>query len=192
MYGYYNRFFMAMEFPVRWERRKQQALYKILAKFHKMANYQPLDGVQLDIDITGEFSGKNIFSAKGTTGSDGQYRFTIKHDTEGYYIVKAVAKKGNDDIGQDYTVFNIALQNKEFKDPSIRRDILAGLAEVSGGKYFDLPAKNIGDKLSIENPAIVKLVGKRHISLWDNGYIFRILLAIVSSEWWIRKRGGLS
>lgn len=155
-------------------------------------NYQPLDAVQLDIDITGEFSGKNIFSAKGTTGSDGQYRFTIKHDTEGYYIVKAVAKKGNDDIGQDYTVFNIALQNKEFKDPSIRRDILAGLAEVSGGKYFDLPAKNIGDKLSIENPAIVKLVGKRHISLWDNGYIFIILLAIVSSEWWIRKRGGLS
>ena len=39
---------------------------------------------------------------------------TIK---EGYYFVKATARKENDEIGQDYTVFNIALKNKEFKDP---------------------------------------------------------------------------
>ena len=155
-------------------------------------NYQPLDGVQLDIDITNEFSGKSIFSTKGITGSDGQYRFAVKHDIEGYYIVKVAAKKENDEIGQDYAVFNIALENKEFKDPSIRRDILAKLAEISGGKYFDLPTKNIGEKFSIENPSIVKLVGKRQISLWDNGYIFMMILAIVSVEWWIRKRGGLS
>lgn len=155
-------------------------------------NYQPLSGVQLGIDIANEFSGKSIFSANGVTGSDGQYRFTIKHDGEGYYIVKVLAKKENDEIGQDYAVFNIALENKEFKDPSIRRDILAKLAEVSGGKHFDLPATNIREKFSIENPPIVKLVGKRQISLWDNGYIFMMILTIVSLEWWIRKRWGLS
>ncbi|MCF6156396.1 MAG: hypothetical protein E3K36_14405 [Candidatus Brocadia sp.] len=155
-------------------------------------NYQPLSGVQLGIDIANEFSGKSIFSANGVTGSDGQYRFTIKHDGEGYYIVKVLAKKENEEIGQDYAVFNIALENKEFKDPSIKRDILAKLAEVSGGKYFDLPATSIREKFSIENPPIVKLVGKRQISLWDNGYIFMMILTIVSLEWWIRKRGGLS
>lgn len=155
-------------------------------------NYQPLGGVQLDIDVTNEFSGKSIVSSTGVTGSDGQYRFTVKQDREGYYIIKVAAKKENDEIGQDYAVFNIALGNNEFKDPSIRRDILAKLAEVSEGKYFDLPAKNIGEKFSIENPTMVKLVGKRHISLWDNGYIFMMILAIFSAEWWIRKRGGLS
>ncbi|GAN32207.1 MAG: hypothetical protein DYG83_12275 [Candidatus Brocadia sp. AMX2] len=155
-------------------------------------NYQPLSGVQLGIDIANEFSGKSIFSATGVTGSDGQYRFTVKHDGEGYYIVKVLAKKENDEIGQDYAVFCIALENKEFKDPSIRRDILAKLAEVSGGKHFDLPATNIREKFSIENPPIVKLVGKRQISLWDNGYVFMMILTIVSLEWWIRKRRGLS
>ncbi|MEP9411150.1 MAG: hypothetical protein HRF42_07045 [Candidatus Brocadia sp.] len=156
------------------------------------ANYQPMSGVQLGIDVTTEFSGKSIFTATGVTGDDGQYRFTLKHNAEGYYIVKVVAKKKTDEIGQDYAVFNIALENKEFKDPSIRRDILAKLAEVSGGKHFDLPATNIREKISIENPPIVKLAGKRQISLWDNGYIFVAILAIVSIEWWIRKRGGLS
>ncbi len=155
-------------------------------------NYQPMEGVQLDIDVTNEFSGKSIFFAKETTDSNGQYKFTIKNNIEGYYIVKASAKKDNDEIGQDYTVFNIALENKEFKDTSIRRDILAKLSEVSGGNYFDLPTKNIEDKVSIENPSIVKLVGKRQISLWDNGYVFMMILAIVSIEWWIRKRSGLS
>lgn len=155
-------------------------------------NYQPLDGVQLDIDITNEFSGKSIFAAKGVTGADGQYRFTIRHDTEGYYIIKVTGKRENDEIGQDHTVFAIALKNKEFQDTSIRRDILAKIAEISGGKYFELPVKNIGEKISIENPAIVKLVGKRQISLWDNGYLFMAILAIVSAEWWLRKRGGLS
>jgi len=101
-------------------------------------------------------------------------------------------KRENDEIGQDHTVFAIALKNKEFQDTSIRRDILAKIAEISGGKYFELPVKNIGEKISIENPAIVKLVGKRQISLWDNGYIFMAILAIVSAEWWLRKRGGLS
>ena len=32
-------------------------------------------------------------------------------------LLKATARKENDEIGQDYTVFNIALKNKEFKDP---------------------------------------------------------------------------
>ncbi|HHT9114291.1 MAG: hypothetical protein HZA47_06295 [Planctomycetes bacterium] len=155
-------------------------------------NYQPMEGVQLGIDVTNEFSGKSIFVTQATTDSNGQYKFTIKNNREGYYIVKALAKKDNDEIGQDYTVFNIAIENKEFKDTSIRRDILAKLSEVSGGKYFDLPTKNIEEKVSIENPSIVKLVGKRQISLWDNGYVFMMILAIVSIEWWIRKRSGLS
>ncbi len=155
-------------------------------------NYQPLEGVQLDINITNEFSGKSIYSAKGVTGSDGQYRFVVRQNTEGYYIIKVAGKKENDEIGQDYAIFTVALKNKEFKDTSIRRDILARMAEISGGKYFELPAKNMGEKFSIENPVIVKLVGKRQISLWDNGYILMLILAVVSAEWWIRKRSGLS
>ena len=155
-------------------------------------NYQPFEGVQLDIDVINEFSGKSTFSTNGITDSDGQYRFTVKHDKEGYYFVKATARKENDEIGQDYTVFNFALKNKEFKDPSIRREVLAKLSEISGGKYFDLPTKNIEEKLSIENPSVIKLVGRRQISLWDNGYIFMIILTIFSLEWWIRKRSGLS
>ena len=155
-------------------------------------NYQPFEGVQLDIDVINEFSGKSTFSTNGITDSDGQYRFTVKLDKEGYYFVKATARKENDEIGQDYTVFNIALKNKEFKDPSIRREVLAKLSEISGGKYFELPTKNIQERLSIENPSVTKLVGKRQISLWDNGYIFMIILTIFSLEWWIRKRSGLS
>ena len=155
-------------------------------------NYQPLEGVQLDIDVINEFSGKSTFSTNGVTDGSGQYRFNVKYDTEGYYIARATAKKENDEIGQEYTVFNIALEDKEFKDPSIRRDILIKLAECSDGKYFDLPTKNIQDKLSIENPSVVKLVGKRQISLWDNGYVFMMILTIFSLEWWIRKRIGLS
>jgi len=107
-------------------------------------------------------------------------------------MVKVSGKKGSDEVGQDYAVFTIALKNEEFKDTSIRGDILARMAAVSGGKHFELPAKNIGEKLSIENPTIVKLVGKRQISLWDNGYIFVAILTVVSVEWWMRKRGGLS
>jgi hypothetical protein len=155
-------------------------------------NYQPLEGVQLMVDVTNEFSGKSIFSASGVTENNGQYKFNIKHSEEGYYVVRVVAKKENDEIGQNYTVFNIALENNEFKDPSIRRDVLAGMAEVSGGRYFELPVKNIKEKLSIENPLMTKLVGKRQISLWDNWYVFSVILAIFSIEWWFRKRGGLS
>ncbi|MEK7297224.1 MAG: glutamine amidotransferase, partial [Planctomycetota bacterium] len=155
-------------------------------------NYQPLEGVQLDMDVTNEFSGERILSTKGVTDAGGQYRLAIKHDKEGYYIVKVTAKKENEEIGQDYAVFSIAAENKEFKDPTIRRDLLAKMSGVSGGRYFDLPVKDVEDKISLENPAVTKLVGNRRITLWDNSYIFIILLATASAEWWIRKRSGLS
>ena len=155
-------------------------------------NYQPLEGVQISVDVANEFSGESVFTASGVTGSDGQYVATMKHGVEGYYIVKADAKKEHEEIGRDYAIFAVAVENKEFKDPSIRRDILVRLAESSSGKYFDLPVKNVGDKISLENPSIVKLAGKRQISLWDNGYFFLAALAAVSLEWWIRKRSGLS
>lgn len=156
------------------------------------SNYQPLKDVHVEIDVTNEFSGKSVFATHGTTGNNGQYISHLKHDKEGYFVVKAMAKKETNEIGRDHTVFRIASENREFKDLSIRRDLLGALATASEGRHFDLPTKNIKGTLSLENPPVVKLVGKRQISLWDNGYIFIIIVFIVSTEWWIRKRSGLS
>jgi len=155
-------------------------------------NYQPMKDIQLDINVTNEFSGKGIFFINGETDSDGQYTFSFKHGKEGSYIINTMAKNNSGEIGQDSTVFSIVQENEEFKDPAINRTLLMKLAEVSGGKYFDLPQNDIGDKLSIDNPPITKLAGKRQISLWDNGYVFLLVISIVSLEWWIRKRKGLS
>ncbi|MEK6560012.1 MAG: glutamine amidotransferase, partial [Planctomycetota bacterium] len=41
-------------------------------------NYQPFEGVQLDIDVINEFSGKSTFSTNGITDSFGRYIFTVK------------------------------------------------------------------------------------------------------------------
>ncbi|MBI5308547.1 MAG: hypothetical protein HZB37_09520 [Planctomycetes bacterium] len=46
---------------------------------------------------------------------------------------------------------------------------------------FDLPVKNIEEKVSLENPAVTKLVGNRRVTLWDNGYIFTLLPATTSA-----------
>jgi uncharacterized membrane protein len=155
-------------------------------------NYQPLESVELNLDVINEATKKSVFSATGITGNDGQYRFTLTQDTEGYYIIQATAKKENEAIGQNYAIFNISSENEEFKDTSIGKDILARLAESSGGKVIELPAKNPEENISIENPPVIKLAGKRQIPLWDNGYVFMAMLVTVSVEWWIRKRNGLS
>ncbi|MCF6150228.1 MAG: hypothetical protein E3K37_16430 [Candidatus Kuenenia sp.] len=164
-----------------------QVSVKVLGK-----NYQPWEGVQLDIDVSNEFTGKSILVNRGITDSDGQYKFNFKHEEEGFYIIKTIAKNDSGEIGQDHTVFSIMKTDKEFKDTSIQRDLLMKIAEVSGGKYFNLPQKDIKGKFSIDNPPITKLVGKKQISLWDNWYVFIFIVSIISFEWWIRKRGGLS
>ncbi|MBM4053848.1 MAG: hypothetical protein FJ264_04070 [Planctomycetes bacterium] len=164
-----------------------QVNIKVLGK-----NYQPWEGVQLEIDVTNEFTGKNILANRGITESDGQYKFSFKHEDEGFYIIKTIARIDSEMIGQDHTIFSIMKTDKEFKDTSIQRELLMKLAEVSGGKYFNLPQKDIRGKFSIENPPITKLVGKKFISLWDNGYFFMFIVSIISLDWWIRKRCGLS
>lgn len=179
-------------------------------------DYQPEEGANVTVEITNASHPQGEYPTTlppptpqgegmgwgGKTDKDGQYNFSFKPEQEGYHTVKASAAVGaysntplpsqKDVIGEATTVFNVESLNREFKDPSINEGLLKEISKLSGGKYFTLPARDIQKKLTIENPEVIRFIGKRSISLWDNWFIYVAIVGTLAAEWWLRKSSGIN
>ncbi|NUQ46888.1 MAG: hypothetical protein HUU22_12755, partial [Phycisphaerae bacterium] len=78
----------------------------------------------------------------------------------------------------------------ELRRPVMRRDLLRRLAESSGGRYFEIDEASAAPDL-IEDRGESSVIRERPRPLWDNGYVFALLILLVTAEWIGRKRAKL-
>ncbi len=79
--------------------------------------------------------------------------------------------------------------DREMENPAADLDLLRQIAETTGGRYLpseELPKylKSLGGKISTESVTQVER------KIWDNWPFFLIFTAILTLEWWLRKRHG--
>ena len=155
-------------------------------------SYTPIDDAQLktQIQIPGspdnsgglaglEFiaDGGGRYSAEYTPAGDGHHKIHVEAHHDGRLLGKGSA---------EFIVQTTAL---EFQDTQLKETALKDLADVSGGSYRHL------DDVS-DLPLAIKDVSDsyafiRERSLWDNAIMMVIAVALLGTEWLIRKRKGL-
>lgn len=161
-------------------------------------DYQPKEGANVTVEITNESSGATLLTKNEKTDKDGQYNFDFKPEHEGYHTVKVSASGGTtalpqkDVLGEASVVFNVESLNSEFKNPSINEGLLKEISKLSIGKYFALPVRDVQKELTVENPEVIRLIGKRNILLWDNWFVYVVIVGTLAAEWWLRKSSGIS
>ncbi|MGR3309154.1 MAG: glutamine amidotransferase [Candidatus Brocadiales bacterium] len=184
-------------------------------------DYQPREGANVAVEIINESTTPpSILLVNGDSGGfdgktdkEGMYNFSFKPERPGYHTVKASVvldqksgvrstptfRKEGTEGGwdsqlrtQDSSVFYVESLNNEFKDPSINEHLLMEISKLSGGKYFNLPTRDIHKELTIENPKVEKLIGKQNIPLWDNWLVYIAIVGTLAAEWWLRKTSGIS
>jgi hypothetical protein len=73
--------------------------------------------------------------------------------------------------------------------------LLKEIAEASKGEYFTIENWNDQalEKISarLDRIAPSEIVEQRQTRLWSNLWPFAILLALLSVEWWMRRKWGL-
>jgi len=112
-------------------------------------------------------------------------------DEEGLYRVEisAYSPRGQF-LGESESAFVVEPSKREFTNAQLQTSLLKRIAEVSGGKYYDLNAADrLPDEISVRQGTYSKLV---EYDLWDMPLLFLLLTLILSVEWYVRRSRGLS
>lgn len=133
--------------------------------------------------------------AASADSEDGEYTGEFIPTKEGTHRVEVEASLGGKVLGKDRGSFSAAFAYGETDDGLPRLDLLKQIAENSKGEYFsiadwnDKALEKIAAKL--ESIAPSQLVEQRQTRLWSTLWPFSIVLALLSVEWWMRRKWGL-
>ena len=139
--------------------------------------------------------GEPIIVSAAPAADEGEYGGEFTPTREGTYRIEAEATLGGKVLGRDRTSFTAAYSYGEADDGRPRLDLLKQLAETSKGEY--IPIAEWDDKAveriaaRLESIAPSEIVEQRQTRLWSNLWPFAILLALLSVEWWMRRKWGL-
>ncbi|QDU91469.1 hypothetical protein Pla175_48980 [Pirellulimonas nuda] len=149
----------------------------------------------LEIEVTVE--GPDGQSQSAPVGPRGDRFAGVVRDTglAGDYRVRAVAKRGDDVVGETEARFLTPASDLELDRPAADPALLAQLAQMTapaGGRLLaaeELPA--LLAELAQREPELEEEVVAR-ITLWDNWPVLLAMVTLLGVEWWLRKRWGLA
>jgi uncharacterized membrane protein len=139
--------------------------------------------------------GEPILVAAAAGSEEGEYAGEFTPTREGTYRVEAEASLSGKSLGKDRSSFTAAYFFGEADDGRPRLDLLKQIAESSKGEYIaiedwnDKALERIAARLDSIAPS--EIVEQRQTRLWSNLWPFAIMLALLSIEWWMRRKWGL-
>ena len=96
--------------------------------------------------------------------------------------------RGGTEIGRDSARFNVYEDDRELENPAADRALLREIAKITGGE--SVAPEGLVKHLAGLDTGATERVDVSVRRLWDNWIFFLIFTAILSVEWWLRKRKG--
>jgi hypothetical protein len=120
----------------------------------------------------------------------GRYAAAVRFEQPGVYTVAADVRRGSEPLGSASRALLVGGVDLELTQPRLNEAVLRRIAETSGGQYV----------LASEAATLPSLVsqterGKPPMEmrdLWHNGYSLAVIIALLASEWIVRRRVGLA
>jgi len=125
------------------------------------------------------------------TNENGEASHRFIPTEEGFYTIKAETETGKRKL-EGKTEFSVFSETAEFQKPRVNETLLRRIAEVSGGNYEVLTKKTDFSKANFKNPKIEIKTSSKYVSLWDNWWIYALILSFLSLDWFARRKSGLS
>ncbi len=151
----------------------------------------PISDANFEIEVLKPAAGADRLGAPG-----GSERNSIEFGQTldpGDYWVRASATKEGRSLGLDgWTRFLVDGRDLELDNPAADPGLLNDLAELSGGTV--VPPEQLTsllDRWLADPPGKTRLTVFRRTPLWDNAIVVVLFVALISSEWYFRKRFGL-
>ncbi len=105
------------------------------------------------------------------------------------YTATVIARRGGKEIGRDSARFLVYRDDRELENPSADLKLAKEMAELTGGELVT-PEKLALHLKGIDRSAYTEYVTDSQYEVWDNWPFMVIFAAILTLEWWLRKRHG--
>jgi uncharacterized membrane protein len=107
----------------------------------------------------------------------------------GNYEVTVVAKRDGQEIGKDKARFLVYQDDRELENPSADLALAREIAKATDGE--SVPPERLGTYLKgLERSGYAEYVTYQEHRVWDNWPFLLIFTALLTLEWWLRKRHG--
>ena len=168
---------------------------KIAIKMRALKDdFTPTGQASVQIRVFGPEGEPSLVSAT-VDGQEGEYSGEYTPTKEGSYRVEAEASLAGKTLGKDRRSFSVAFPYGETDDGRPRIDLLKQIADASHGEFFSISEWNEKalEKISakLEAHAASQIIEQRQTRLWSTLWPFSIILALLSIEWWMRRKWGL-
>lgn len=155
----------------------------------RTSDYQAARDAQVRVELLSVATQKAVAVQTGTTGPDGMVRLEFAPPEPGPYKLLASAKKGETDLGKGEDAVAVRAVGPELSDASVRPELMAQIAKVTGGKAYRLPLEGLPD-VPLLDPPVVEVGRAKDRPLWDRWYYLVALIGLLGAEWFARRRFG--
>lgn len=149
--------------------------------------YQPVEGAEISVTVTADSLPSRTFTLTGSGG--GFYAGETASLPPGRYRYRAEAGLSGARLGEASGVFAVEAMGVEFRRPAADLALLRRLAGDTGGRlYLPEQAGRLPGEISMPGAASEDVVT---LDVWDSPWFFVAFLALLSLEWFLRRRRGM-
>jgi len=122
----------------------------------------------------------------------GEFESEYPVSREGTYRVEVEAWERGATLGSDSKTFIVKTPYLEWENANLNEKLLKNISETTGGRYYHITDPRL-KSISFDFPPLKpEVIEEKGIELWDTSVAFLLLVTLLSGEWFIRKRSGLS
>lgn len=153
------------------------------------AAYEPAAGAQVTLELWSMKDKSRVATLSAAAGADGTVRLEFPPPPAGAYKLLAKASLAEKPLGEAEDAVAVRSVGSELSDASVRPEWLAQLAQVTGGKPYQLPSSGLPDFPKQPLP-VVEVGRSKDEPLWDRWYYLAALAFFLAAEWVLRRRFG--
>jgi uncharacterized membrane protein len=152
--------------------------------------FEPLDYARVKLEIEPPQGPTIRLDAEPTARQSGQFQSSFLPVVEGAYRATATVLDGaGNEVGRAVAGWTAEPAAEEFRNLTPNRDLLAEIAERTGGEVVELDQL---DRLARSMPSRAAPITEQHLSpLWHQPLVLLVALSCLITEWGIRRRRGL-
>ncbi|MBI2374026.1 MAG: hypothetical protein HYV07_08510 [Deltaproteobacteria bacterium] len=152
-------------------------------------DYHGLPGAEIMARLV-SLDGGDTLEQRVVAGSDGVAPLTFEHVEPGSYSLRVEAHGASGEpLGRADEPLVVEGSDVEREAPFPRPELLRALAEASGGQFLTID--EAFPKIDLSENRRVEVDRSRREPIWDSWLAYVLLLGLLASEWWVRRRGGL-
>lgn len=150
------------------------------------AQFQPVDGAQVDLVIQKQGEQKKFAAAPAGAGL---YEWTYHPDAPGDHEINVIAEKNGHPYGTAKSLFSVGEYSEELAELVQQKEVLQNLSRASGGRY--VPVDSLIALRGALPARVQQQWHRQRFELWNHTGLLLFIIACLAAEWWLRKWKGM-